>query len=105
MKANSVETTNVTATGAVKGDSGDFGSLTVNGQVVTPFEENIIGYVVYAAGNSGAKASCFIPAGYAGTYQCASDDWYCTFEFDGGGTATKTGGNGSITNTVPVYNS
>ncbi len=105
VKANSVETANVTATGVVKGGSGVFGALTVNGQTVTPFEEKIIGYVVYAAGNSGAKASCFIPAGYAGTYQCSSDDWYCTFEFDGVGTATKTGGGGSITNTVPVYNS
>lgn len=105
VKANSVETTNVTATGTVKGGSGDFGALTVNGQTVTPSEEKIIGYAVYAAGNSGAKASCFIPAGYAGTYQCSSDDWYCTFEFDGAGTATKTGGGGSITNTVPVYNS
>lgn len=105
VKANSVETSNVTATGTVKGKSGDFESLTVNGQAVTPSEENIIGYVVYAAGNSGAKASCFIPAGYAGTYQCSSNDWYCTFEFDGVGTATKTGGGGNITNTVPVYNS
>ena len=105
VKANSVETTNVTATGTVKGGNGDFGTLTVNGQTVTPSEEKIIGYAVYAAGNSGAKASCFIPAGYAGTYQCASNDWYCTFEFDGAGTATKTGGGGSITSTVPVYNS
>lgn len=105
VKANSVETTNVTATGTVKGGSGDFGALTVNGQTVTPSEEKIIGYAVYAAGNSGAKAGCFIPAGYAGTYQCSSDDWYCTFEFDGAGTATKTGGGGNITNTVPVYNS
>lgn len=104
VKANSIETANVTATGAVKGGSGDFGSLMVNGQNVTPFQQTTIGYVVFAAGNSGAKASCFIPAGFVGTYQCSSDDWYCTFEFDGAGSATKTGGGGDVTNVVPVNN-
>ena len=107
VKANSVETTNITATGAVKGGSGDFGSLKVNGQNVQPFEKNVIGYAVFAAGQSGAKASCFIPHGESGTYQCASDDWYCTFSFDGYGSATKTGGNSHtyIDSVHTIYNS
>lgn len=104
VKANSVETTNITATGAVKGGSGDFGSLKVNGQTVTPFEESIIGYVVYAAGNSGAKASCFIPRGISGRFQCASDDWYCSFNFDGYGSYSNVSGTGSIQSVESVNN-
>ena len=104
VKANSVETTNITATGAVKGGSGDFGSLKVNGQTVTPFEKSIIGYVVYAAGNSGAKASCFIPRGISGRFQCASDDWYCSFNFDGYGSYSNVSGTGSIQSVESVNN-
>lgn len=104
VKANSVETTNITATGAVKGDSGDFGSLTVNGQVLTPFEESTIGFVVYAAGNSGAQASCFIPRGISGRFQCASDDWYCSFDFDGYGNYSNASGTGSIQSIKSVNN-
>lgn len=104
VKANSVETTNITATGAVKGGSGDFGSLKVNGQTVTPFEESIIGYVVYAAGNSGANASCFIPRGISGRFQCASDDWYCSFNFDGYGSYSNVSGTGSIQSVESVNN-
>lgn len=104
VKANSVETTNITATGAVKGGSGDFGSLKVNGQTVTPFEKSIIGYVVYAAGKSGAKASCFIPRGIFGRFQCASDDWYCSFDFDGYGNYSNVSGTGSIRSVESVNN-
>lgn len=104
VKANSVETTNITATGAVKGGSGDFGSLKVNGQIVTPFEKGTIGYVVYAAGNSGAQASCFIPLGISGRFQCASDDWYCSFDFDGYGNYSNASGTGSIQSVQSVNN-
>lgn len=104
VKANSVETTNITATGAVKGGSGDFGSLKVNGQIVTPFEKSTIGYVVYAAGNSGAQASCFIPLGISGRFQCASDDWYCSFNFDGYGNYSNVSGTGSIQSVQSVNN-
>lgn len=104
VKANSVETTNITATGAVKGGSGDFGSLKVNGQIVTPFEKSTIGYVVYAAGNSGAQASCFIPLGISGRFQCASDDWYCSFNFDGYGNYSNASGTGSIQSVQSVNN-
>lgn len=104
VKANSVETTNITATGAVKGGSGDFESLKVNGQIVTPFEKSTIGYVVYAAGNSGAQASCFIPLGISGRFQCASDDWYCSFNFDGYGNYSNASGTGSIQSVQSVNN-
>lgn len=104
VKANSVETTNITATGTVKGGSGDFESLTVNGQTVTPSEKSIIGYVVYAAGNSGAQASCFIPRGISGRFQCASDDWYCSFNFDGYGNYSNASGTGSIQSVESVNN-
>lgn len=104
VKANSLETTNITATGTVKGGSGDFESLTVNGQTVTPFEESTIGYVVYAAGNSGAQASCFIPRGISGRFQCASDDWYCSFNFDGYGNYSNASGTGSIQSVQSVNN-
>ena len=99
-----METTNITATGAVKGGSGDFESLKVNGQIVTPFEKSTIGYVVYAAGNSGAQASCFIPLGISGRFQCASDDWYCSFNFDGYGNYSNASGTGSIQSVQSVNN-
>lgn len=106
VKVNSIETGNVTATGEIKADSGDFKSLRVNGQTVEPFEQAIIGYVVFCAGQSGSKASCFIPYGMSGTFQCASNDWYCTFSFNGYGSATKTAGSSStyVDSTVTVYN-
>ena len=59
VKANSLEVSSVTATDTVKGKTGDFTSLKVNGRGV--IEGTTIGYVVYAAGSSGAQASCFIP--------------------------------------------
>lgn len=104
VKVNSLEAGNVTATGEVSGGSGAFGSLRVNGSPVTPFEPATIGYVVYASGNSGAQAGCFIPYGVSGTFQCSSDDWYCTFSFNGYGSATKTAGGGSIDRVLEVTN-
>ena len=116
VKANSVEALNVTATGAMKADSvtatgaikgasGEFSnSLKVGGKAIQPFEKATIGYVVYAAGSSGAQASCFIPYGTSGRFQCASDDWYCSFYFDGYGNYSSASGTGSVQSVVPIYN-
>lgn len=110
VKANSVEAANVTATGIVSGgaveaDAGRFSTLTVAGNAYQPFEQKVIGYVVYCSGTSGSQASCFIPAGRSGSYQCASNDWYCAFSFDAEGAATKTGGTGTVDAVVAVNNS
>lgn len=111
MKADSVtaigamKADSVTATGAIKGASGEFSnSLKVGGKTIQPFEKATIGYVVYAAGNSGAKASCFIPYGTSGRFQCASDDWYCSFNFDGYGSYSNASGTGSVQSVESVYN-
>lgn len=110
VKVNSLEASNVTATGTVSGgaveaDAGRFSTLTVAGNAYQPFEQKVIGYVVYCSGTSGSQASCFIPAGRSGSYQCASNDWYCAFSFDGEGAATKTGGTGTVDAVVAVNNS
>lgn len=102
VKANSLEVSSVTATDTVKGKVGEFASLTVNGQGL--IEQATIGYVVYAAGNSGAQASCFIPRGISGRFQCASDDWYCSFNFDGYGSYSNASGTGSIQSVESVNN-
>nr|DAH72337.1 MAG TPA: tail protein [Caudoviricetes sp.] len=102
VKANSLEASSVTATDTVKGKAGEFASLKVNGQGV--IEGTTIGYVVYAAGNSGAKASCFIPYGTSGRFQCASDDWYCSFYFDGYGSYSGASGTGSVQSVVAIHN-
>lgn len=102
VKANSLEVSSVTATDTVKGKAGEFTSLKVNGQGLV--EKTVIGYVVYAAGNSGAKASCFIPYGTSGRFQCASDDWYCSFDFDGYGGYSNASGTGSIRSVESVNN-
>lgn len=102
VKANSLEVSSVTATDTVKGKVGEFASLTVNGQGL--IEQTTIGYVVYAAGNSGAQASCFIPRGISGRFQCASDDWYCSFNFDGYGNYSNASGTGSIQSVQSVNN-
>lgn len=96
-KANSIETTNVTA------KNGDFESLKVRGASV--LAESIIGYVVYATGASNAQAGCYIPYGVSGRYQCASDDWYCSFDFDGYGSTSNVSGTGSIQSVRTIYNS
>lgn len=102
VKANSLEVSSVTATDTVKGKAGEFTSLKVNGRGV--IEGTTIGYVVYAAGNSGAQASCFIPYGTSGRFQCASDDWYCSFTFDGYGSCSSVSGTGSIQSVESVHN-
>ena len=102
VKANSLEVSSVTATDTVKGKAGEFTSLKVNGQSLV--EKTVIGYVVYAAGNSGAQASCFIPLGISGRFQCASDDWYCSFNFDGYGNYSNASGTGSIQSVQSVNN-
>ena len=75
-----------------------------NGQTITFPEQKVIGYVVYCSGSSANQASCFIPAGRSGSYQCASDDWFCAFSFDGAGVATQTGGTGAIDAIVGINN-
>ena len=104
VRVNSLETVNVVASGMVSGSRGAFETLSVNGKPVQPMSRAVIGYMVYADGGSGAKAGCFIPAGVSGTYQCSSNDWYCTFDFDGQGNASKIGGTGTISQVTPVYN-
>ena len=78
--------------------------MKVGGKAIQPFEKATIGYVVYAAGSSGAQASCFIPYGTSGRFQCASDDWYCSFYFDGYGNYSSASGTGSVQSVVPIYN-
>lgn len=104
VRVNSLETVNVAASGAVSGARGAFETLSVNGRPVQPMSRAVIGYIVYADGGSGAKAGCFIPAGVSGTYQCSSNDWYCSFDFDGQGNASKIGGTGTISQVAPIYN-
>ncbi len=86
------------------GGSVDAGSYKQGGKVITFPESEVIGYVVYCTGGSSNKASCFIPAGQSGSFQCASNDWYCAFSFDGSGGATKTGGSGTVDSVVVINN-
>lgn len=86
------------------GGSVDAGSYKQDGKVITFPESEVIGYVVYCTGGSGNKASCFISAGQSGSFQCASNDWYCAFSFDGSGGATKTGGSGTVDSVVAISN-
>ena len=75
-----------------------------DGQAIKFPEQKVIGYVVYCSGSSPNQASCFIPAGRSGSYQCASDDWFCAFTFDGAGVAAQTGGTGTIDAIVGISN-
>lgn len=86
------------------GGSVDAGSYKQGGKVITFPESEVIGYVVYCTGGSSNKASCFIPVGQSGSFQCASNDWYCAFSFDGSGGATKTGGSGTVDSVVAINN-
>lgn len=104
VKMNSLEAINMAAEKEISASSAKFDSLFVDGQPYQPFERVEIGYVVYCTGGSGNKAGCFIPAGVSGTYQCASNDWYCSFSFDGSGGATKTGGTGTVASVETIYN-
>ena len=104
VKANSVETVNLTAEKEIKANSASFSTLKVDGKDYQPFEKKPIGYVVCCTGGSNNQATCFIPAGTSGAFQCASDDWYCAFSFDGSGGASKTGGSGTVDLVKTVYN-
>lgn len=104
VKANSVEAVNLVAQEAVEAESASFSTLKVDGKDYQPFEKKEIGYVVCCTGGSNNQATCFIPAGTSGAFQCASNDWYCAFSFDGSGGASKTGGTGTVDSVITVYN-
>lgn len=104
VKANSVEAVNLIAQKAIEAESASFDTLKIDGKDYEPFEKKLIGYVVCCTGGSNNQATCFIPAGTSGAFQCASNDWYCAFSFDGSGGASKTGGTGSIDSVKTVYN-
>ena len=86
------------------GGSVDAANYKQDGKAITFPTQKAIGYVVYCTGGSGNQAGCFIPTGQSGSYQCASNDWYCAFSFDGAGSATKTGGTGDISRVSTVNN-
>lgn len=104
VKANSVEAVNLTAEKEIKAKSAIFDDLKVNGETYQPFEKKPIGYVVSCTGGSDNQATCFIPAETSGNFQCASNDWYCAFYFDGVGSASKVGGTGTVDWVKTVYN-
>lgn len=104
VKANSVEAVNLTAQKAIEAESASFSALKVDGKDYQPFERKEIGYVVCCTGGSNNQATCFIPVGTSGAFQCASNDWYCAFSFDGSGGASKTGGTGTVDSVITVYN-
>lgn len=104
VKANSVEAVNLIAQKAIEAESASFDALEIDGKDYQPFERKPIGYVVCCTGGSNNQATCFIPEGTSGSFQCASNDWYCAFSFDGSGGASKTGGTGSIDSVKTVYN-
>lgn len=104
VKANSVEAVNLTAQKAIEAESASFSALKVGGKDYQSFERKEIGYVVCCTGGSNNQATCFIPAGTSGAFQCASNDWYCAFSFDGSGGASKTGGTGTVDSVLTVYN-
>lgn len=104
VKANSVEAVNLIAQKAIEAESATFSALKVAGKDYQPFEQKAIGYVVCCTGGSNNQATCFIPAGTSGAFQCASNDWYCAFSFDGSGGASKTGGTGTVDSVKTVYN-
>lgn len=104
VKANSVEAVNLIAQKAIEAESASFSTLKVDEKDYQPFEREAIGYVVCCTGGSNNQATCFIPAGTSGAFQCASNDWYCAFSFDGSGGASKTGGSGTVDSVKTVYN-
>ncbi len=104
VKANSVEAVNLVAKEAVEAKSASFSTLKVDEKDYQPFEKKPIGYVVCCTGGSNNQATCFIPEGTSGSFQCASNDWYCAFSFDGHGGASKTGGTGTVDSVTTVYN-
>lgn len=104
VKANSLEAVNLTAEKEIKAKSASFSTLKVDEKDYQPFEKKPIGYVVCCTGGSNNQATCFIPKGTSGSFQCASNDWYCAFSFDGSGGASKTGGTGTVDSVTTVYN-
>ena len=104
VKANSVEAVNLIAQKAIEAESASFDALKIDGKDYQPFERKPIGYVVCCTGGSSNQATCFIPEGTSGSFQCASNDWYCAFSFDGSGGASKTGGTGTVDSVKTVYN-
>lgn len=104
VKANSLEAVNLIAQKTIEAESASFSTLKVDGNEYQPFERKAIGYVVCCTGGSSNQATCFIPAGTSGAFQCASNDWYCAFSFDGSGSASKTGGSGTVDSVKTVYN-
>lgn len=82
----------------------DAKSYKLDGKLISFPEQTVIGYVVYAVGRTTARSSCFIPYGTFGRFQCASDDWYCSFTFDGYGSYSDVEGTGSIQSVTPIYN-
>lgn len=104
VKANSIETVNLTAEKEIKANSASFSTLKVDEKDYQPFTKKLIGYVVCCTGGSNNRATCFIPAGTSGAFQCASNDWYCAFSFDGQGTASKISGTGDVVDIVAISN-
>ncbi len=81
------------------------GKLTVDGNTVGVGEKKLLGYVVACCGSSGIPATCFVPADDGGTYQCASNDWYCRFSISNGDAVKSTGSSGTyVKSTTPIYN-
>lgn len=85
----------------VSASSGSFGALTVDGSAVV--KRQVIGYSVYG-GIGSYKAGIFIPRGESGSYQIASNDWWCGFDFDGAGGASYQAGTNVGLTVVTVYN-
>ena len=81
--------------------SASFSALTVDGSAVV--KRQVIGYFVYGRNNS-YNAGIFIPRGVSGSYQIASNDWWCGFDFDGAGSASYQAGTNVGLTVVPVYN-
>lgn len=104
VKANSIETVNLTAEKEIKANSASFSTLKVDEKDYQPFTKKLIGYVVCCTGGSNNRATCFIPAGTSGAFQCASNDWYCAFSFDGQGSASKISGTGDVVDIVAISN-
>ena len=104
VRANALEAVNLVAQKAIEAESASFSTLQVDGKDYQPFEKKPIGYVICCTGGSDNRATCFIPAGTSGAFQCASNDWYCAFSFDGQGTASKISGTGDVVDIVVISN-
>lgn len=99
MHANAIEAGNGNFSGTINANTVDASTYKQNGIDM----KKCIGYVVACTGGSNNQATCFIPAGSSGYFQCASNDWYCAFYFSNG-SATKSGGSGNVGSVTPIYN-